>query len=48
MGTRYQRCCPKYNMKREKKGDVTGVTLPTITSENSIDGDKQTGHEFVK
>ena len=32
-----------------KKGDVTGVTLPTITSENSIDGDKQNwSYEFVK
>ena len=32
-----------------KKGDVTGVTLPTITSEDSIDGDKQNwSYEFVK
>ena len=32
-----------------KKGDTTGVTLPTITSEDSIDGEKQNWiYEFVK
>ena len=32
-----------------KKGDVTGVTLPTITSENSTDGDKQNwSYEFIR
>ena len=33
----------------DKKGDITGVILPTITSENSTDGDKQNwAYEFVK